>query len=131
MHELSVCQALLRQVEEVVRSHRAQGVTRIVVRIGPLAGVEPTLLEQAYPIARAGTCANEAELVVERLPVRVRCEDCGAESEVPANRLVCKSCGDWRTRLIGGDELLLASVELVMDEAGEQGGCARSRLSES
>lgn len=120
MHELSVCQALIRQVAEIARSHRARAVTRVTVRIGPLAGVEPTLLEQAYPIARAGTCADEAKLVVERLPVRVRCEDCGTESEVPANRLVCASCTGWRTRLVGGDELLLASVELVLDGVGEQ-----------
>ncbi len=121
MHELSVCQALLGQVETIARSHGAQGVSRVIVRIGPLAGVEPTLLQQAYPIACAGTFANGAELIIERLPVRVRCEQCGAESEVPANRLLCVACGDWRTQLIGGDELLLASVELVMDETDEQG----------
>lgn len=118
MHELSVCQALLRQVEDLARTRHALAVTRIVVHIGPLAGVEPGLLEQAYPIARAGTCAEAAELIVERSAVRVRCQCCGAESAVPANRLICPSCGDWRTQLIGGDELLLASVELVMDEVG-------------
>jgi hydrogenase nickel incorporation protein HypA/HybF len=126
MHELSVCQALLRQVEEIARSHGAQRVSRVIVRIGPLAGVESTLLQQAYSIARAGTLANAAELIIERLPVRVRCEQCGAESDVPANRLLCLACGDWRTQLIGGDELLLASVELVMDEAGGQGGQPRT-----
>lgn len=122
MHELSVCQALLSQVEEIARSRAARAVSRITVHIGPLAGVEPALLQQAYPLARAGTRANEAELIIERLPVRVRCEQCGTESEVPANRLICKGCGDWRTQLIGGDELLLASVELVLDETREQDG---------
>ena len=29
-----------------------------------------------------------------------------------ANRLVCGSCGDYRTQLVSGDELLLASLEL-------------------
>jgi hydrogenase nickel incorporation protein HypA/HybF len=28
------------------------------------------------------------------------------------NRLTCAACGDWHTRVISGDELLLESVEL-------------------
>ncbi len=113
MHELSVCQALLRQVETIAQEHEACGVDKIVLRIGPLAGVEPKLLQDAFPIARAGTVADGAELVIESLPLRVRCDSCGAESDAAPNRLLCGACGDWHTRVISGDEMLLASVELL------------------
>jgi len=112
VHELAVCQGLLRQVEAIAREHGAERVTRIVVRIGPLSGVEPDLLAEAFPLAAAGSLAGEAELVIERLPVRVHCNTCGTESEATPNRLLCAACGDWHTRLVGGDEMLLASVEL-------------------
>ena len=113
MHELSVCQALLRQVETIAQQHEASGVERIVLRIGPLAGVEPRLLQDAFPIARAGTVADNAELIIETLPLRVRCESCGTESDAVPNRLVCGACGDWHTHIVSGDEMLLASVELL------------------
>jgi len=113
MHELSVCQGMLGQVEAIARSHQASAVRRIRVQVGPLSGVEPRLLEQAFPLACAGTVAERAELVIERLPVRVHCETCGSDSDAAPNRLLCGSCGDWHTRLVSGDELLLASVELV------------------
>lgn len=113
MHELSVCQGMLGQVEAIARSHHASGVRRIRVQVGPLSGVEPQLLEQAFPLARAGTVAEQAELVIESLPVRVHCETCGRDSDAAPNRLLCAACGDWHTRLVSGDELLLASVELV------------------
>jgi hydrogenase nickel incorporation protein HypA/HybF len=116
MHELSVCQALLTQVADLARDHRANAVHKIVIRVGPLAGVEPRLLAQAFPLACAGTLAEAAELVIEELPLRVRCETCGAESAVLPNRLVCGACGDWHTRLVSGDEMLLASVELSREE---------------
>lgn len=112
MHELSVCQALIAQVEDIARQHQAAAVTAVNVRIGPLSGVEPGLLEQAFPLASAGTVAQASRLVIEKLPVRVRCDTCGAETAAEANRLVCGSCGDWHTRLVSGDEMLLASVEL-------------------
>jgi hydrogenase nickel incorporation protein HypA/HybF len=115
MHELSICQALLRQVEEIAAREGARRVERVLLRIGPLSGVVPELLRQAFGIARAGTAAAQAELVVEALPVRIRCTGCGAESEVPPNRLLCGRCGDFRTQMLSGDELLLASVELTLD----------------
>lgn len=113
MHELSVCQALLAQVEQVARDNAARSVEKVVLRIGPLAGVEPRLLQDAFPIARAGTVAAAAALVIEEQPLTVRCQSCGAETAAQPNRLLCGACGDWHTQLISGDELLLASVELT------------------
>ncbi len=114
MHELSVCQGMLNQVAAIAAERQALGVSSITVRIGPLSGVEPDLLQHAFPIACAGTVAAEARLVIERLPIRVRCEQCGAETDATPNRLLCGACGDWHTQLISGDELILASVELQL-----------------
>jgi len=112
MHELWVCQALIRQVQDIAREHRAVAVTSVKLQIGPLSGVEAELLRQAFPLASAGSVAETAQLVIEKLPIRVRCESCGAETAAEPNKLVCGACGDWHTRLLSGDEMLLASVEL-------------------
>src|SRR3989344_4467781 len=118
MHELSVCQALIRQVQDIAREHRAVAVVSVKLQLGPLSGVEPDLLKQAFPLASAGSVAETAQLVIEKLPIRVRCESCGAETVAEPNKLVCGTCGDWHTRLLSGDEMLLASVELIRN-----GGC--------
>ena len=112
MHELSICQALMQQVARVAREHHAQRVVSVTVRIGPLSGVEPSLLAGAYPLASAGTLAADSKLILERCALRVRCLECGAESEASSNRLLCARCGDWRVAVISGEELLLARVEL-------------------
>ena len=113
MHELSVCQALIEQVEAVAREQNAAQVLLIRLGIGPLSGVEPQLLEQAFYIARAGSIAADAELQVNSLPIQVSCRECGAVSEAQAARLVCAVCGDWHTTLVSGDELQLTQVELT------------------
>jgi hydrogenase nickel incorporation protein HypA/HybF len=112
MHELAICQSLMDQVESIAREREAQSVTSIVIGMGPLAGVEVQLLKNAYPIASAGTVAEDAELVIEMLPIKVRCSQCGSETDALPNKLTCKQCGDWRTTLISGDEMMLMSVEL-------------------
>jgi hydrogenase nickel incorporation protein HypA/HybF len=104
---------MLRQVEEIAKVHNAQSVARIRIQVGPLSGVDPELLARAYTIAQAGTLAAAAELMVETLPVRVHCNVCGADTEAAPNALVCAACGDWRTRLQSGDELVLASIEII------------------
>jgi hydrogenase nickel incorporation protein HypA/HybF len=121
MHELSVCLALLDQVEAIARQHRATRVERILLRIGPLSGVEAPLLENAYPLAAAGTIAETAALDIEVAAVVVRCLDCGAETEAAPNRLSCARCGGFRTNLISGDEMLLANLELAVPDADEPG----------
>ena len=112
MHELAICQSLMDQIETIAAERNARCVTSIVVGMGPLSGVEAQLLKNAYPVASAGTIAEDAELIIEYLPIRVKCSQCGSESDALPNKLVCKQCGDWRTTLVSGDELLLMSVEL-------------------
>jgi hydrogenase nickel incorporation protein HypA/HybF len=113
MHELSVCRGLLSQVLRVANEHGAPRVERILLHIGPLSGVEPRLIADAFPFASAGTIAEGAELVIETQRVRVLCRNCGAETEAAANRLICGVCGNWKTQLISGNELMLVSVELL------------------
>lgn len=112
MRELAVCRRLIRQVLDIAREHRAEHVEQVVLRVGPLAGVEPNLLADAFPFATAGTCAEGAELVIETEPIHVSCLSCGAETEATATRLVCGKCGDTRTTVVSGDEPLLVSVQL-------------------
>ena len=122
MHELAVCQALMEQVESIAAREHAQQVTSIHLGIGPLSGVEPRLLEQAFYVARAGTVADQAELVIESMAVQVSCKQCGQTTEALPNRLLCGNCGDWRTSLVQGDELQLQHLELIRptrDETAE------------
>ena len=112
MHELSVCQGLMRQVDRIAAKNNATRVDRIVLKVGALSGVEPDLLKHAFTIAREGTVSAEAELAIESGPVRVRCTQCGTEGEAAVNRLVCPDCSDWRVDVIEGEELLLLSLEI-------------------
>jgi hydrogenase nickel incorporation protein HypA/HybF len=116
MHELAICQALISQLDALARTRNAVGVERVTVQVGPLSGVVPDLLHRAYTLASADTIACGAELILEECPIRVYCDECRAESIAQVNRLTCSQCGNWRTRLLSGDELMLMRVELLTDE---------------
>jgi hydrogenase nickel incorporation protein HypA/HybF len=115
MHELAVCQALVRQVAQLAAERAGAPVREIVVDIGPLSGVEPELLARAFPLASTGSAAEGARLEVRTPPIVVRCRECGHEGPATVNRLLCEACGDWRVGVTQGEDLLLRSV--VFSEA--------------
>jgi hydrogenase nickel incorporation protein HypA/HybF len=112
VHEMSICQGLISQVERIARDKGASQVDSILLSIGPLSGVEPELLSRAYEVARAETVAKNAELEIETGPIVVECRSCGASGEAQVNRLLCGSCDSWQVNLKQGDELLLMRLEL-------------------
>ncbi len=117
MHELAIAQAILAQAETIARAHRAPRVSRITLRVGPLAGVEPHMLRAAFPFAAAGTACEGAWLRIETTEVRVECRSCGASSAAKPNRLICAACGDWRVALLSGDEMRIESLEIDSPDA--------------
>ncbi len=112
MHELSICQALLDEVSAIAARQGAVRVMRITLEVGPLSGVEPALLASAFAVARAGSCASDAELLIEATSIEIRCLGCGSRSQTKPNRLICAACGGYRTQITAGEELRLRRVEL-------------------
>jgi hydrogenase nickel incorporation protein HypA/HybF len=112
MHELSICQAMLTQVEQIAAEHGTAMVDKIVLLIGPLSGVEPTLLDRAFSVARCGTVAQDASMEIQVGPVTVFCGRCNEPSEASVSQLICRNCGDWRVTVQAGEQLILKSVEL-------------------
>jgi len=117
MHELSVCIALLEQVERVAQERASAEVAQIVIKLGPLSGIEPQLLRRSYPIAAKGTVAENADLRIDTIEVVVQCTQCNCQSVAAPNRLLCGECGDFRTRIVSGDEMILQSVEFSLADA--------------
>lgn len=113
VHELSLCDDLLSQVLALATSHQAQAVTSVTVQLGVLSGVEALLLANAFAIMKIGTVAEQADFIIDTIPVTIACGDCSTHAETAANCLVCPSCASHNTSLVQGDELILASVALA------------------
>ncbi len=110
MHEYSLVQALLDQVEEQAGSHGAVSVESIRVRVGEQAGVELDLFRTAFEMARDGTICSTAELELVEEPVRWQCPGCG-EAIDSGWVLRCAACG-LPARLVQGGSILLERMEL-------------------
>ena len=125
MHELSIAQQLVEQIEDELavrgvaapRGDAAAGcevIGRVFVRVGALSGVAPEALAAAFPMAAAASWIAGAALVIERCPAVVWCERCDGEQTLPsAGRMRCPDCGALCKRLVSGRELELTSIEVL------------------
>ena len=110
MHEYSIVQALMSQVEAEARKHNATVVDRIQLKIGELAGIEVDLLRTAFETFRARSICARARLDIEVVPAKWSCPTCRELIEAGA-RLQCPEC-QQPARLQSGDEILLQRIEM-------------------
>jgi hydrogenase nickel incorporation protein HypA/HybF len=115
MHEFSIVQSLLSLVEEYAHREGAKSVSKIVLQVGTISGVEIPLLKRAFDTFKEGTIAQEAHLEIEIENLRLRCLDCGKVSEKEEINAICDSCGSVNTQVVGGEEMLLKSLELEIE----------------
>ena len=98
MHELALCDALLKMVRDISREEALDGVRSITVRVGTLSGVIPHFLTDCWVAVTDGTVYDGVPLRVETEAGRARCLDCGAEFEADVNDLPCPGCGCHQDR---------------------------------
>ena len=111
MHELTLTQGLVDRVADATAGRR---VSAVHVRVGLLSGVVPEAMEFCFDVVTAGGPLDGATLVVERVPGRVACRTCGAESPTEDLVLVC-GCGSADVTVVAGQELTLTRVLLVRE----------------
>ncbi|MEM7624086.1 MAG: hydrogenase maturation nickel metallochaperone HypA [Planctomycetota bacterium] len=114
MHEFSLAEALLQQVEANAPRHSV--VRHVRVEIGPLQMVDGEALNTAWNFQTAGTRADGAELVIDWLPCERTCPACGRRWSGGDLVEIC-SCGHPQPRWIDGAKLILASIEV--ERAGD------------
>lgn len=123
MHELSIAQALIDIASEAAARDGARRVLRLTARIGVLSGIVKESLFFCFELAAEGTLCEGAALDVDDVQVTVMCPQCNAARELLAAsrfRLLCPVCGGETPKILHGQELELASIEV------EPGGSALS-----
>jgi hydrogenase nickel incorporation protein HypA/HybF len=110
VHEFSIAQDLLENVESCARERGAVRIHRIHLRIGELSGVESDLLASAFEICRENTLCAGAELEIHPVATAWVCPECGSEID-RGSILSCTRCGS-PARLQRGHEIILERIEM-------------------
>ena len=112
MHEYSIVQSLMEQVETLAKENDAKKVLKVIVKIGVMSGVEPHLLEIAFNTFKEKTVCDSAEFIMNIQPLTVLCKECQAESELEKIHYCCPMCSSLDVKVIDGEDMFLMSLEM-------------------
>ena len=111
MHELALCDAMLKMVRQVVEDEELEGVNSITVEVGSLSGVVPRFIEDCWEAVIDGTEFENTVIKVESLIGTAKCLDCGAEFEADLNDLRCPECRGTKLTPLTGREMTIKEIE--------------------
>jgi hydrogenase nickel incorporation protein HypA/HybF len=129
MHDVTAAQRIASTVLEAAREQGPGRVTRVEVALGAMTMIDPDQLEFWLEQVFRGTVAEDADVRIEQLPLRVRCKACGYEGEVvvpddPIYHLMafapeCPDCGSDELEVLGGDACVVRGMRVADAEAPE------------
>lgn len=112
MHEVGIIQSTLQMAEKSARDSGATRIHELKMQIGAMSSVAAESLEFAFEVIRKGTMAEDARLVIEKVPLSAWCAPCGKEFIAEDYSLLCRVCGTASNDVRHGRELALVSMEV-------------------
>ena len=113
MHEVSIVEALIEQVErQLARAGHDGRVTRLEVEIGRLSGISVDSVRFAFELLAPGTLVEGAEMLVDEPKAVCACRACGRRSEIDELAFDCPTCGSDQITVEGGDQMVLRAIDL-------------------
>ena len=111
MHELGLCDALLKKVDSIVKDSDLEGVNSITLQIGSLSGVVEKYMADCWNAVTDGTDYAGCEMKTVTLKGEARCIDCDTVFEADLDRLICPACGSNKLIPISGRDIIILEIE--------------------
>jgi hydrogenase nickel incorporation protein HypA/HybF len=112
MHEISLVESLVALVEDTSRREHFSRVRGVCLHVGALGHVEPEALRFCFDAVTLGTIVEGALLTIVTIPATGTCATCERLVPLDDRFAPCPLCGAGTVRMIAGDELRLAELEV-------------------
>ena len=121
MHEFSFAMNIFKVAEATAIKYNAKKISEVYLEIGELTLIVPELLKQSFKMATHGSIAEGAELVVEIVPGKIKCRECGEISTVSLSQesyltglqlFQCQHCKSKNTEIIEGKKANVKNIKI-------------------
>lgn len=111
MHELNIIQNIFPIIENAAQKNHLKVVNKVFLQVGGMRQVVAEFLSFAFATIAKGTIAENAELIVESIPVTAHCKKCQQPFTIGENTYICPHCDSADLEILTGKEIILESVE--------------------
>lgn len=111
MHEFSLAQNIVEIVTETANNAGKNTVSKIVLEIGEIAGVEVNALITALESLRPETVLSAAEIVIQNTKGVALCQKCNTKFQIHDLYSLCPNCNSFEKKIISGKEFTVKAIE--------------------
>lgn len=111
MHEISLCQSVLKIIEQQAVQQQYSRVKTVYLEVGRLAGVELEALCFGFDVVMKDSIADGAGLEIIEVAGQAFCNHCNNRVEVKQRFDACPKCGGALT-IEKGEELRIKELEV-------------------
>lgn len=113
MHEMS----LVHRIIDIAQNHAVQNnatkITKIVLTLGSLSGVMYESLMFSFNIAIQNTMLEYAEICVNNIPAKGKCQHCHHEYLLSSLYDECPICQSKNPFILQGKEFVISSITII------------------
>lgn len=112
MHEMAVVDSLFKIINAKVKEHQIQKILKVKLKVGEMTAVEHMTLTACFEAYAQNTVVEGAELVIERIPLQGKCQECTNVFLVCNYNFQCPQCESRSVDIVSGRELYIESLEV-------------------
>ena len=112
MHELSLIRSVLNLILERSGPDHFERVNLVRLGVGELANAEVEALVFCFGVAKRGSLAHDAALVIKNIPGKAWCQTCQSNVHIAVRSDACPSCGGWGLSVTDGDQVTVIEIEV-------------------
>lgn len=112
MHEVSLVRSLISQAITAAEPVTPAGIRKIRVIVGPLTGVEPMLVQQAFDALKDSASLTDCQLAIDEQRLEAICLACEQTFVVDDFVFSCPSCASPRVSITHGEDFRLVSIDV-------------------
>ncbi len=111
VHELSLCQQIIKQLSDYAKANRLHKVTAVTLLIGELSGVDIEAMTFSFPIAAKSSIAENSTLLIDIEKGQAYCHSCDKPFALNHILSPCSHCGGYQYDIKQGKIMQLKSME--------------------
>ncbi|OGU12098.1 MAG: hydrogenase maturation nickel metallochaperone HypA [Ignavibacteria bacterium GWB2_35_12] len=112
MHEVSIAQEIIEIVKSYLPKNNHVSVKSVKVEVGEFSNILPEALSFGFEVRTENSELKGAELIISKIPLTVKCKDCGYISTLEEPFFFCNSCESANVEILTGTELNVIEIEL-------------------
>lgn len=107
---MSIVVSIVEIAEKEAKKNNAKKITKLELDIGTVSGIEIDALNFAFDSIKNETMMANAEIKINIIKAKSKCEDCDYEFNTEDVYSLCPKCDSYKTNVIQGKEMNVKSI---------------------